>query len=283
TIDARAVERLVTPRTTAVVGVHVWGQNCDTEALEDLCRRRNLRLVFDAAHAFGNSRAGRMVGRFGDAEVFSFHATKFFNTFEGGAVTTDDGELARRLRQMQNFGYAGFDEIVSVGTNGKMSEASAAMGLTSFESMDDFVAVNRRNYELYRRETEGLPGLRLMPYDGRERNNYQYVVFEVDRRRTGVGRDDLVKMFWAENVLARRYFHPGCHRTEPYRTLYPEAGESLRATEEVCERVMQLPNGTAVGENEVRQICRLLRLAVERGEELSARMEEVRGQRSEVS
>jgi dTDP-4-amino-4,6-dideoxygalactose transaminase len=272
TIDPREIERLVTPRTSAVVGVHVWGQSCDAGALEEICRRRGLRLVFDAAHAFGNARAGRMIGGFGDAEVFSFHATKFFNTFEGGAVTTNDEGLAAELRLMQNFGFAGFDRVERLGTNGKMSEVSAAMGLTSFESLDEFVAANRRNYEQYRRETEGLAGLRLMPCGDGGRNNYQYVVFEIDAARAGVRRDDLIKVFWAENVVARRYFYPGCHRMEPYRSDPPRAGQSLAATEEVCERVLLLPTGTAVGENEVREICRILRLALSRAPELTARL-----------
>lgn len=275
TIDPRQIERMITPRTSGVIGVHVWGQTCDTEAIEEICRRRDLRLIYDAAHAFGNTRGGRMVGGFGDVEVFSFHATKFFNTFEGGAVTTNNDELAAKIRLMKNFGFAGYDNVIYIGTNGKMSEMAAAMGLTSLESMDDFIAVNRRNYEVYKREAAGIPGVQLMPYDDAERCNYQYIVFEVDRARTSISRNDLIKILWAENVIARRYFYPGCHRMEPYRSYYPHAGLLLETTEEVCERVLLLPNGTAVGENEISRICRILRLAVERAPEASARLASV--------
>ncbi|HZI20730.1 MAG TPA: aminotransferase class I/II-fold pyridoxal phosphate-dependent enzyme [Pyrinomonadaceae bacterium] len=272
TLDPRQVERMITPRTTAVIAVHLWGRLCDTEALAEVCRRRNLRLLYDAAHAFGSSRGGRMAGGFGDAEVFSFHATKFFNTFEGGAVTTDDDDLAARMRLMKNFGFAGYDNVIYIGTNGKMTEVSAAMGLTSFESLDEFVAVNRRNYDFYRKGTAGIPGVRMTLYDERERNNYQYVVLEVDEEAAGVSRDELVQILWAENVVARRYFYPGCHRMEPYRSYYPHAGLLLPETEALCRRVLLLPTGTAVGEAEIAEICRVIRLSVGGSREVRERL-----------
>jgi dTDP-4-amino-4,6-dideoxygalactose transaminase len=272
TLDPRQVERMITPRTSGVIAVHLWGRLCDTEALAEVCRRRNLRLLYDAAHAFGSSRGGRMAGGFGDAEVFSFHATKFFNTFEGGAVTTDDDDLAARMRLMKNFGFAGYDNVIYIGTNGKMTEVAAAMGLTSFESLDEFVAVNRRNYDLYHAGTADLPGVRMTTYDERERNNYQYVVLEIDEDGAGVSRDELVRILWAENVVARRYFYPGCHRMEPYRSYYPHAGLLLPETEALCRRVLLLPTGTAVGESEIEEICRIIRLAVEGGREVRERL-----------
>src|SRR4051794_35641070 len=151
-IDPTQVQRLITPRTSGIIGVHVWGRACDIEALAEIARRRNLTLLFDASHAFGCSYGGKMIGSFGAAEVFSFHATKFFNTFEGGAVVTDDDELAARIRLMKNFGFRGYDNVEYIGTNGKMSEICAAMGVTGLESLDDFVQSNRRNYDLYKRD-----------------------------------------------------------------------------------------------------------------------------------
>jgi dTDP-4-amino-4,6-dideoxygalactose transaminase len=272
TLDPRQVERMITPRTSGVIAVHLWGRLCETEGLAEVCRRRNLRLLYDAAHAFGSSRGGRMAGGFGDAEVFSFHATKFFNTFEGGAVTTDDDDLAARMRLMKNFGFAGYDNVIYIGTNGKMSEVSAAMGLTSFESLEEFIAVNRRNYDLYRAGTADLPGVRMTIYDEHERNNYQYIVLEVDEDLAGISRDELVSILWAENVIARRYFYPGCHRMEPYRSYYPHAGLLLPETEALCQRVLLLPTGTAVGEDEIEEICRIIRLAVEGSAEVRERL-----------
>ncbi|HEV2764699.1 MAG TPA: aminotransferase class I/II-fold pyridoxal phosphate-dependent enzyme, partial [Pyrinomonadaceae bacterium] len=281
TLDPEKVEQMITPRTTGIIGVHLWGRTCDVDALSDIARRRNLRLLFDSAHALGCSYRGRMIGGFGDAEVFSFHATKFINSLEGGAVVTDDDELARRMRLMKNFGFTQYDQVDYVGTNGKMNEMSAAMGLTNLDNIDRIVAANRRNHEQYGRALENLPGVRFLRYDERERCNYQYVILEIDEDEAGLSRDELQQALWAENVLARRYFYPGCHRMEPYRSYYPHAGLLLETTEEVCERVLLLPNGTAVGENEIREICQILRLAVGRAPEVNARLEqkEVRGER----
>lgn len=262
-IDPNRVEALITPRTTAILGVHVWGTPCDVEALQEIANRRGLHLMFDAAHALACSHGGRMVGQFGEAEVFSFHATKFINAFEGGAVTTDDDVLAKRIRDMRNFGFAGYDNVEYIGTNGKMSEVSAAMGLTSLESMEDIIAVNYRNYLAYSQGLQGVPGIRFFTYDETEQRNYQYIILEIDEDVSGISRDLLVRILHAENVLARRYFYPGCHQMEPYRSYFPHAGLLLPETEKLTQRVMSLPNGTSVSPDDIHQICMLIRFAVE--------------------
>ena len=261
-LDPEQVERVITPRTTGIIGVHLWGQACDVEGLAEIARRRKLKLMFDAAHAFGCSRGGRMIGGFGDAEVFSFHATKFFNSFEGGAVVTNNDDLARRMRLMRNFGFAGHDRVIYLGVNGKMTEVCAAMGLTSLESLDHFIATNRTNYELYRELVDGLPGLSLIVYDAMERCNYQYVVLEVDESEAGLTRDELVAVLVAENVNARRYFWPGCHRMEPYCSYYPNSCLLLPETERVAARLLSLPTGTAVGEEQIRRIAWIIQTAL---------------------
>lgn len=271
-LDPAEVERLITPRTTGIVGVHLWGRACKVDELQSVADRHGLTLMFDAAHAFGSSYKGRMVGGFGRAEVFSFHATKFFNTFEGGAITTNDDELARKLRLMTNFGFAGYDNVIHVGTNGKMSEMSAAMGLTSLRAVDEFVAVNRRNREVYRQALADIPGLSLFEYDEHERNNYQYVVAEYAPLPGAPSREDLVRLLWAENAIARKYFWPGCHRMEPYRSLDPEAGSRLPHTEAVASRLLVLPTGTGVNVDEIERLCGLIRLAVTSGPALQERL-----------
>ena len=271
-IDPARIEELITPRTTGIIGVHVWGRPADTEALEAIARRRRLRLLYDAAHAFGCSHDGRLIGALGDAEVFSFHATKFLNSGEGGAVTTEDDELAARMRLMRNFGFAGYDQVVYVGTNGKMSELSAAMGLTSLDAMDEFIAVNRSNHAAYAQALAGIPGVTLARYDERERSNYQYVVLEIEEEETGLTRDELQRVLQAENVMARRYFYPGCHRMEPYRSYFPHAGLLLPETERLVRRVLTLPTGTAVGVDEVRRVCDVIRLAVEHAPQVRRRL-----------
>jgi dTDP-4-amino-4,6-dideoxygalactose transaminase len=263
TIDPVAIKKLITPKTTGIIGVHLWGMPCHMEALEKISAEYGIKLLYDASHAFGNSCRGRMIGGFGSAEVFSFHATKIINTFEGGAIVTNDDDLASRLRLMKNFGFKGMDNVVYLGTNGKMNEASAAMGLTNLEDIERFIDANRRNYAEYRRSLEGIPGVNLLVYDENEKNNFQYVVIEIDPREARLNRDELLSVLHAENVMARRYFYPGCHRMEPYRSLFPNASLWLGETEKKARRVLCLPTGTAVRRKDVRAICGLIRLALE--------------------
>lgn len=267
-IDPAKIESLITPRTTGILGVHVWGRACDVDALSEIAGKHNLKLMFDAAHAFASTHQGQMIGGFGNAEVFSFHATKFFNSFEGGAVTTNDDDLAHRLRGMRNFGFAGLDMVLDIGTNGKMSEVSAAMGLTSLESLDTFIRINYENYLAYARGLDDIPGIQLIQYTEKEKNNYQYVVIEIDESTAGLSRDLLVKILHAENILARRYFYPGCHQMEPYRSFFPNAGLLLPETEKLTQKVLQLPTGTAVGKAEIERICELIRFVFSNGQEI---------------
>jgi dTDP-4-amino-4,6-dideoxygalactose transaminase len=268
-IDPAQVENLITPRTTGIVGVHLWGRPCDIDALEEIAKRHRLKLMFDAAHAFGCSHRGKLIGTFGACEVFSFHATKVFNTLEGGAIATNSDELAKKIRLMKNFGFTNYDEVDYIGTNGKMNEISAAMGLTGLKSLQEFVATNRRNYESYKRQLAGVPGIFLMEYDANDRPNYQYIVLEVSESETQIHRDLILQCLHAENVLARRYFYPGCHRMEPYRSYFPNARLLLRSTEEVGKRVLVLPTGSSVTEGDVKKICELIRLIVSNGERLT--------------
>jgi dTDP-4-amino-4,6-dideoxygalactose transaminase len=272
TLDPELAEAAITPATTAIVAVHLWGRPCDVAALADIAARRGLRLVFDAAHAFGCSHGGRMIGSFGDAEVFSFHATKVCNSFEGGALTTASAELDSRLRLLRNFGFRDYDDVASTGTNAKMSEIAAAMGLTSLESLDEHIARNRANFETYRERLSAMPGIRLLLFDPSERSNYHHVVVEVDAAESGIDRDLLVRVLWQERVLARRYFTPGCHRMEPYRTLYPDLEGRFPVTERLAETVLALPTGAAVDAGDIARICSIIALAARNGRELARRL-----------
>jgi len=260
-IDPGCIERLITPRTSGIIGVHVWGRACDTDAIEEIGRNRGLKVMFDAAHAFGCSNKGRIVGGAGACEVFSFHATKFLNSFEGGAVVTNDDTLAAKMRLMRNFGFKDFDEVIYTGTNGKMTEICAAMGITSLEAIDQLIAVNRKNYECYRSSLEGILGLSLVQHNPNERNNYHYIVVEIDSEVAPLNRDELVGVLHAENVLARKYFWPGCHRMEPYRSLQPNAHLILTHTESMAARVLVLPTGESVSNEDVEKVSSIIRLA----------------------
>jgi dTDP-4-amino-4,6-dideoxygalactose transaminase len=256
TIDPECARRLINSKTSAVLGVHVWGRGCEVRALADLAAEHDLSLCFDAAHAFACTHEGRFLGGSGAAEAFSFHATKFFNTMEGGAITTDDDEVACRCRRMRDFGFTGADSVESLGINGKMSEASAAMGLTNLDALQSFIDANERNYRAYEEALSPLPGISIIRYPEHEKNNYQYVVFEIDRNSSDLSRDDLHAVLQAENVLARRYFFPGCHKMAPYRDRPHPDG--LRETERLTHRTLVLPTGTAVTPDHVLRIARIM-------------------------
>ena len=255
-LDPAAVRSMITPRTTGIIGVHLWGRAGPVAELQEIADEHGLKLLFDAAHAFGCSLGARMIGGFGEAEVFSFHATKFYNTFEGGAVTTNNDELAEAMRLMRNFGFSGFDNVIHPGTNAKLTEVCAAMGLVNLDGIDDVIAANRRSYQAYSAAFAGLHSLSLVAYDEAERNNFQYVILEV-APNCGATRDEIVAALHRQNVLARKYFWPGCHRMQPFRELFPHAGLVLPNTETVANRVIVLPTGTALPQGAVETIAQI--------------------------
>jgi dTDP-4-amino-4,6-dideoxygalactose transaminase len=272
TLDPEQVARMIGPRTAAILGVHLWGRACDIDALAAIARQHGIPLLFDAAHAFGSTYQGRPIGSFGACETFSFHATKFVHCGEGGAVVTNDDRLAERVRLLRNFGFAGYDRVTSIGINAKLSELSAAVGLTSLDNMATIIAVNRQNYDAYRRRLRSLAGLNLVHYDLHEKSNYQYVVGEVDTRITGLSRDDLVQVLVAENVLARRYFYPGCHRMEPYCSERAMPAKSLPVTERLAESVFALPTGMQLGERAIDKIGDILSDAIKNAAAVRSRL-----------
>lgn len=255
-LSVETVEPLVNDRTSGIIGVHLWGRPAPINELQELADRHRLQLMFDAAHAYRTSYKGTRVGGFGRCEVLSFHATKVFNTMEGGAVVTNDDDLASKMRLMRNFGFAGFDNVVHPGTNGKMIEASAAMGLVNLESLDGFVASNRRCYEQYASRIEHIPGMDIVRYDIAEENNFHYIVASVSDA-SATSRDRLVEVLSAENVLARKYFWPGCHRMLPYRD---EMDVSLPNTDAIAARNLVLPSGPTLSPDDIDAICDILEL-----------------------
>ncbi len=261
-LDPAAVRRMITPRTTGIIGVHLWGRGAPVYELQSIADEHGLKLMFDAAHAFGCSYQGKMIGNFGACEVLSFHATKFFNTFEGGAVVTNDDELAETMRLMRNFGFVALDNVVHPGTNGKMIEVAAAMGLVNLDAIDEVIAANRRNHYAYREALAELRGINLLTFNEAERNNYQYVVMEVGTD-CSVSRDRMIEALHAENIRARKYFWPGCHNMQPYRDLYPHAGLLLPNTQQVANRVVVLPTGTTMSVEMVNAVAAVIRVLIE--------------------
>ena len=259
TLDPVRVEELVGEETCAIAGVHLWANVCATEELKRIARENALHLVYDAAHALGVESVAGKVGSFGEAEVFSLHATKIANGFEGGVITTNSDVLAHQLRNLRNFGFAGYDDVRGLGTNAKMSEVSAAMALCSLEQLGESIAHNRHNLEQYRYGLTELGGIRLVEPADPQSTNAQYVVLRVEAGEAGLTRDDLAAALWAEGIRARRYFHPGCHRADPYRWECADAGTRLPVTQRLCQEVLVLPTGPSIAESEVEAICGILR------------------------
>ena len=261
TLDPDSVRSMVTSRTTGIIGVHLWGRPASVNALQEIADEHGLKLMFDAAHAFGCSDSGTMIGSFGECEILSFHATKFFNTFEGGAVLTNNDELAETMRLMRNFGFSGMDNVIHPGTNGKMIEVAAAMGMVNLEAIDNVIEINQRNYEAYLDGLNDLFGINILAFNKTERNNYQYVVMEVGEE-SPVTRDELIDALHAENILARKYFWPGCHNMKPYKELFPNAGLVLKNTKRVADRVLILPTGTAMEPDMVQTVIAVIQVIV---------------------
>jgi dTDP-4-amino-4,6-dideoxygalactose transaminase len=258
TLDPADCARRVTSRTVGLVATHIFGNLADTEALARFSHTRGIFPAFDAAHAFDCDRGGVRPGGFDAPEFLSFHATKAFGTFEGGAVLTRDGALAERLRHLRNFGFRGFDDVTWLGINAKMCEAAAAMGLAS---LPDFPARRERfaaAHAGYAATFAGVPGLRILPVGTRGRTNYRYFAMFVEEAEFGLSRDALYEALWRENVLARRYFHPGCHRMAFYRERNAPPSPPLAVTEAACERILCLPTGMDDPEVSARQIGELV-------------------------
>lgn len=261
TLDPEAVRKMITPKTTGILAVHLWGRGAAHEELQAIADEHDLKLMFDAAHAFGCSNDGKMIGSFGECEVLSFHATKVFNTFEGGAVLTNNDALAEKMKLMRNFGFAGPDNVIHPGTNGKMIEACAAMGLTNLESLDELIEANRKNYYEYKESISKIPNLNIISFDENESNNFQYVVLEIGEDFPA-SRDEIITTLYAENIWARKYFWPGCHAMSPYRELYPHASMMLPNTIKVSERVIVLPTGPTLPEGAADLISDILKVCM---------------------
>jgi dTDP-4-amino-4,6-dideoxygalactose transaminase len=261
TLDVDSVEACISPSTSAILGVHLWGNPCDVHRLRQVAEQHDLPLLFDASHAFGCKSHGVRIGGLGDAEAFSFHATKVLQAIEGGAITTNNDHLADRCRRLRNFGITGLTEISDIGTNGKMSEISAAAGLTSFASFPDVIEANQRNYIRYHTETVGIPGLDLIRLTADQRGNAQYVVAHVVERKFGMSRNDLLSILRAEGIFARSYFEPGCHNAAPYAAQPAHHTVDLPVTDRVLSEVIQFPTGTSVSVDDIAAVTNVIKFA----------------------
>ena len=256
-IDPAKIEAAITPRTSAILGVHLWGKACNVAALEALAHKHGLQLFFDAAHAFGAGHQGTMIGNFGRLECFSLHSTKVFHSLEGGLITTNEDSLAARLRLLRNFGITGEDQCAGVGINAKMTEASAAMGLANLSKLDSIIQTNKDCWQEYFACLQDIEGLECIHYEDSERHNYHYVLLRIDEARFGLSRDALHDLLKSKNILSRRYFTPGCHRLPPYN----EQPLCLAHSEAWSNQCLVLPSGAQMRDGYIKKVCAIIRNA----------------------
>ena len=257
-LDPVAVERAVTDRSTGILAVHVYGNPCDVDGLQDIARRRGLRIIYDAAHAFGTRLHGRGVGSFGDVTMFSFHATKLFHTAEGGALACADRSLRAKIDDLRNFGIHGPDAVEGIGINGKMTELQAALGLCVLEHLGDELSRRRLLLSRYRQRLAEVEGLAPLQEPDGVQGNCQYCVIRVDAPVFGCSRDVLHQELRHYNVFARKYFYPLCSQYECYRSLPSAAPGNLPVATRTARDVLCLPLYGALGETDVDRICDMI-------------------------
>lgn len=208
TIDVEKIEALITEKTCAILPVHVYGNICDVEKIQEIADRYNLKVIYDAAHTFGETYKGKGIGTFGDASCFSFHATKVFNTIEGGAVTFSDPELGAKLYDLKNFGIHGPEEVSAIGANAKMNEFCAAMGICNLRHVDEEIEKRRKVVERYRLNLNGINGIKLNCVQEEVKGNHAYFPIVVDDKVFGCNRDEIFEALKLNGIVARKYFYP---------------------------------------------------------------------------
>ena len=252
-IDPKHIESLITPKTSAILAVSLWGQPCNYNEIQKIADNHNLKVIYDSAHSFGCKHQDIYLGNFGDAEVFSFHATKVFSCMEGGAITTNCDEIAEKLRLIRNFGFQGPDNSVLVGINAKMNEISAAYGLVSLSDLDRIINKNKVNFHLYCDLFGKFREIEFLNFSKNHQTNYQYVVAKVIPEI----RDSLVNFYHQRGIWVRKYFHPGCHKMKAYRdqiSMYPELGN----TSIVSSEIILFPTGLQVTEDDIKRFADIL-------------------------
>ena len=256
TIDVSKIEELITEKTCAIVPVHVYGNLCDVDEIKRIADKYNLKIIYDAAHAFGVVRNGMGVANFGDASMFSFHATKVFNTIEGGAVTFTDDALVQVLNDMKNFGIRGPEEVAYVGGNAKMSEFQAAMGICNLRHVDDEIAKRKAVVEHYRKRLGNVEGIKLCQEQEGVKPNYAYFPAVFDGYK--YTRDDVFELLKEQNIVARKYFFPLTNSFECYKD-YPTAGaEKTPVAQYIADRVLTLPLYADLALEDVDRICDII-------------------------
>ena len=255
-INPEKIEALITPKTTAILPVHVYGNPCDTERIQEIADTYGLKVIYDAAHAFGVEQGGASILNSGDMAVLSFHATKTFNTFEGGAIVTNDAKLKKRIDFLKNFGFADEVTVVAPGINGKMSEVSAIMGLLQLGIFEENRTKRQKVAARYDEAFKGTEGIRLLDNRPDVKGNYSYYPVFIDENSFGKGRDDVYHALRREGIYARRYFYPLISRFPTYRGLDSAAPDKLPVATKVADEVLCLPIYSELGRKSIEKVIK---------------------------
>ena len=251
TIDTTKLEALITEKTSAIIPVHVYGNICNVEEIERIAKKHNLKVIYDAAHAFGVKFKGRGIGSFGDASMFSFHATKVFHSIEGGAICFSDEAFGEKLYKLKNFGIASQESVEFVGGNAKMNEFAAAMGLCNLRHIDDEIAKRQAAVERYRERLSGIEGITLCPIQENVQQNYAYFPVVFDKEVFSLSRDEVMENLAKEGIGARKYFYPLTNSFECYDFDVTQTPIAL----EISEKVLTLPLYADLTAQDVDLIC----------------------------
>ncbi|MCR4675577.1 MAG: DegT/DnrJ/EryC1/StrS family aminotransferase [Lachnospiraceae bacterium] len=256
TIDVTKIEKLITDKTTAILPVHVYGNICDIEAISDVAKKYGLKVIYDAAHSFGESYKGKGIAEYGDVSIFSFHATKVFNTIEGGAAAYKDANIGAELRKLMNFGIKDEERIDGVGCNAKMNEFSAAMGVCNLRHVSVEIDKRKKVVERYLERLSGIKGLKLPNYSRIENPNYGYFPVVIDERYFGKNRNKVFDDLKNKNIYTRKYFYPLTNTFECFRGKYNS--KSTPVAEQISQRVICLPMYADLNEADIDRVANAL-------------------------
>lgn len=257
TLDPKKVEAAITPWTTAILAVHVFGHPCNVRALADIARRYKLRLIYDAAHVFGVRIGSQSIAHYGDLSMFSFHATKLYHSIEGGALVFRDSGLKSTFDYLKNFGFKNETEVVMPGTNAKMNEMQALMGIQVLRHMPEIISRRKAITELYRDRLKDIPGIKMPPpLPADVQYNYAYFPIEVDSKEFGTSRDDLYQKLKEYNIFARRYFYPLVSEFACYQNI--SIKDSLSVARRVADDILTLPIYDGLASDSIMSICEIV-------------------------
>ncbi|WP_127837082.1 DegT/DnrJ/EryC1/StrS family aminotransferase [Clostridium prolinivorans] len=256
TIDVHKIEELITDKTSAIIPVHVFGSPCDINAIEEIARKHNLKVIYDAAHAFGVEINGKGIGSYGDISMFSLHATKVYNTIEGGLLTYNNSDLKTKLNLLKNFGISGYEEVDEIGLNAKMNEFQAAMGILNLKYIDDQISKRKNIANIYRNGLKNLNGIKMVADKKNVEHNYAYFPIVIDEGKCGITRDQLFDSLREVNVMTRKYFYPLTTEFACYKGKYKD--NHLHNAKYVAERVLTLPIYGELSEEDAYKIVELV-------------------------